>query len=64
MPINPQLITAPDEQERCCVLDKGGNRCPQKSRFWVGSNGIDDYTHVCGDHVQDVKRPGDAINKL
>lgn len=60
----PNLVTAPDERTRCCVLDDKGQRCPQKSRFWVGANGIDDYTHVCGDHVESVKRDGDVVEKL
>lgn len=60
----PNLITVPDERQRCCVLDDDGNRCPQKSRFWVGANGVDDYTHVCGDHVDAVKRDGDAVHRL
>lgn len=58
------LITAYDERQRCCVLDDQGRRCPQRSRFWVGSNGVDDYTHVCGDHVLDVKQEGDAVFPL
>jgi hypothetical protein len=62
--MTPNLVTAHDEGERCCVLDEAGSRCPQPSRFWVGANGVDDYTHVCGDHVADVVRPGDAIHKL
>ena len=58
------LVAAPDERQRCCVLDDAGNRCPQHSRFWVGANGLDDYTHVCGDHVEDVKRDGDSVVEL
>lgn len=58
------LVTAPDEGDRCCVLDDHGIRCPQKSRFWVGSNPLDDYTYVCGDHVEAVKRDGDEVFRL
>jgi hypothetical protein len=65
---NPPLITAPDEQERCCVLEEEGKaetRCPQKARFWVGKQGFpDDYTYVCGGHVDDVRREGDTVEKL
>jgi hypothetical protein len=61
---NPPLITAHDERDRCCLLDDAGNRCPQPARFWVGANGVDDYTHVCGDHVEDVKRDGDVVVRL
>ena len=60
---NPELVTAPDERERCCIIVEG-ERCKQASRFWVGKNGVDDYTHVCGDHVDEVKRDGDAVVKL
>lgn len=60
----PDLVAAADEKQRCCVSDNKRNRCPQKSRFWIGSNGVDDYTHVCGDHVADVQRDGDEVVKL
>jgi hypothetical protein len=59
--LNPALITAPDEQGRCCLLDGNGERCRQPSRFWVGSSGVDDYTHVCGDHVAAVARLDDIV---
>ena len=61
---NPKLITAPNESEQCCLLNDKGERCPQRSRFWVGANGVDDYTYVCGDHVNDVKRDGDVVQKI
>ncbi len=61
MASNPSLVTAHDEQQRCCVLDERGERCPRRTRFWVGANGIDDYTHVCAEHLDDVKREGDVI---
>jgi hypothetical protein len=60
----PNLVTAEDEQERCCLLNDAGARCSQRARFWVGANGLDDYTHVCGDHVEDVKREGDVVVKV
>lgn len=61
---DPQLVTDSNESDRCCLLDANGNRCSQQARFWVGANGIDDYTHVCGDHVEDVKRDGDSVHRL
>lgn len=60
---DPNCLTAPDECQ-CCVLDDKGNRCLQRLRFWVGTNDVDDYTCVCGDHVQDVKQTSDAVVKL
>jgi hypothetical protein len=59
----PDLVTGPDEQQRCCVV-RNGSRCEQPSRFWVGTQPVDDYTYVCGDHVQDVKRAGDTVRKI
>lgn len=41
--------------------------CPQKAKWWVGpkkSNGLDDYTEVCSDHVEDVKRDDDVVVEL
>lgn len=62
---SPVLLTVPNENERrCCILDDTGNQCPQRSRFWVGSNDVDDYTHVCGDHVEEVRRDGDEVRSL
>ncbi len=60
----PNLVTAPDEQSRCCVLDDQGNRCPNRSKFWVGKNWIDDYTHACQDHLESVKTEGDVVQEL
>jgi hypothetical protein len=57
----PNLINAPDEEHRCCVLDDHGNRCPNKTVFWVGTNGVDDYTYCCTDHLDAVKRAGDTV---
>lgn len=60
----PKLITAPDEQQRCCVLNDNGERCLKRSKFWVGTQPIDDYTHVCAEHLQSVKRPEDTVVEL
>jgi hypothetical protein len=57
----PQLVTAHDEREQCCVLDDSGARCTNKSEWWVGANGVDDYTHVCTSHLADVKQPQDSV---
>ena len=43
----------------CCVVD-----CSQRARWWVGpgnSNGLDDYTEVCADHVENVKGDYDVV---
>lgn len=60
----PNLVTAPDEQSRCCVLDADGHRCHKRSRYWVGQNGIDDYTHCCAEHLESVRRDGDVVEEL
>lgn len=62
--MGPNLVTDSDEKERCCVLDDAGIRCTNPAEFWVGANGIDDYTHVCTGHLESVKRPGDVVEKL
>lgn len=60
----PNLVTAPDEQRRCCVLNSKGERCPNETRFWVGVNPIDEYAYVCADHLEDVRRPGDEVREI
>lgn len=60
----PNLVTAPDERSRCCVLDAAGNRCSKRSRYWVGTQGIDDYTHCCAEHLASVRRDGDTVLEL
>ncbi len=60
----PELLTAPDEQRRCCVLDEAGERCPRATRYWVGTNGLDDYTHVCAEHLEDVLRAEDTVRDV
>lgn len=60
----PDLITAPDEQSRCCILDDQGNRCPNKSEFWVGKNDVDDYTHACSAYLEEVTCEGDIVQEL
>lgn len=53
------------DPERCCViLDASGKRCAGLARYWVGCNGVDDYTHVCDNHVEDVLCEGDIMLNL
>lgn len=56
------LVTAPDEQQRCCVVIDGV-RCGQQTAWRLASadGALDDYTYVCGDHVELVRRPGDVV---
>ena len=58
-------VTAPDEQQRCCVVIDG-NRCSQASRFRVASSdgALDDYTYVCADHLALVAGPGKVATRL
>ncbi len=55
-----ELVTAVDERERCCVMN-GGERCPNRSKWWVGTQPLDDYTHACDDHLETVRRVGDTV---
>lgn len=47
------LVTAPDEQQRCCVVIDGV-RCEQPSRVRISARdgALDDYTYTCADHVE------------
>jgi hypothetical protein len=57
------LVTAWDERERCClVID--GSRCSQRSAIRLADGAWDDYTFVCADHVELVRRPGDVIETI
>jgi hypothetical protein len=60
-----RFITAPDEQQRCCVLDRTADgqqvRCPNPTRYWVGKNGVDDYTYCCKKHLAQVRGEDDAV---
>lgn len=53
------LITAPDEEERCCVVIDG-SRCEQPTVFRIegADRAWDDYTFVCRGHLALVKQPG------
>jgi hypothetical protein len=56
------LVTAPDEQRRCCVVVQG-QRCEHATSFRVtGADGVlDDYTYVCRCHLEVVQRPDDVV---
>ena len=55
-----QLVTAPNERDQCCVLDANSNRCLKASKYWVGTNGTDDYTYCCAEHLDSVRKQGDT----
>jgi hypothetical protein len=59
------LVTAPDEQRRCCMVTDG-QRCAQRSVFRVASadGALDDYTYVCADHVHLVRGAGYAVTRI
>lgn len=59
------LITVPDEFDRCCVLTRG-ERCSQPTAWRVtgADRALDEYAYVCGDHVELVRRPGDVVEPV
>jgi hypothetical protein len=59
------LVTAPDERERCCVVI-GGERCsrPTAYRIQAADGALDDYTHVCAEHLELLRRPGYRVELL
>lgn len=59
------LVTAPDEQQRCCVVIDGA-RCEQPTAFKLAAadGAWDDYTYVCGDHVELVRRPDSVVERV
>jgi hypothetical protein len=56
------LVTAPDEQRRCCVLVRG-QRCEHATSFRIASadGALDDYTYVCRCHFELVRRAEDVV---
>lgn len=46
------LVTAPDERERCCVIE-AGQRCPRETavRIAAVTGELDDYTYTCTVHA-------------
>lgn len=65
-------LTTPREDlghnRKCCVLlGSPPVQCINLAQFWVGpeqSNGIDDYTEVCADHVDTVREDDDVVVRL
>jgi hypothetical protein len=59
------LVTAPDEQQRCCVVIDG-HRCEQATVFKVASDDgmLDDYTYVCEDHLSLVNKSGYIVTRV
>lgn len=51
-------------EDRCCFISDDGERCPRKATHWVGSNPVDDYTHVCAEHVADMIGEGQVVHEL
>lgn len=52
------LVTAPDERERCMVVEDG-ERCTRPSQWMVRAidGSPDDYACVCGEHLELVSGP-------
>jgi hypothetical protein len=65
MPWN--LVTAPDERDRCCVV-VDGTRCKQPTARRIAGSppAWDDYTYVCADHVELVldSQPGCVVEPM
>lgn len=66
-PPAPQSFPDP----HCCHIPEGADpadtskHCPQKGTIEiVGPDGPEDYTHACGDHAGEMRRPGDKAFRL
>jgi hypothetical protein len=57
------LVTAWDERERCCLV-MNGTRCSQRSAIRLSDGALNDYTFLCADHVELVRRPSDMIERI
>lgn len=67
-------LTVPREdlgsRRKCCVMQGAEDnqvQCVHDAQFWVGpekSNGTDDYTEVCADHVDSVLGESDVVVRL
>lgn len=57
------LVTAPDELQRCMV-EIDGHRCEQVTAWRVKGEAWDEYALVCGDHVELVREPGMAVERV
>lgn len=60
------LVTAPDERERCCFVERRDVRCEQRSEFRISGNAWDEYTYVCAGHLEIVRAssPGSAVERI
>lgn len=47
-------MTTQDHQ--CCDRD-----CQSPATRWIGKDGVENYTHSCDDHVNDLKMAGDVV---
>lgn len=51
--------------KHCCYMDDvTGFMCENLATTWIGTDGIDNYTHSCDEHVDKLKEPGDTIRPL
>jgi hypothetical protein len=59
------LVTAPDEREHCCVVQDGA-RCTRPTAYKVAAidGSLDDYTHVCEEHLALVRRDSDVVTSI
>jgi hypothetical protein len=62
---NWSLVTAPDEQERCCFVLRG-ERCGHITAHRVSGKdrALDDYTYVCECHLGIVRGPDDLATDV
>jgi hypothetical protein len=58
------LVTAPDEQRRCCLVLRG-RRCEHVTSFRVAGPGgaLDDYTYACRCHLELVRGLDDVVTE-
>ena len=47
----------------CCYIENG-KKCDSDATLWLGTNGVDDYTHSCPAHAVDLLQDGDSVFKL
>ncbi len=45
-----------DHDPQCCTIMPDGTCCPNPSSFWVGHDGVDNYTYCCTDHLSETRR--------
>ncbi len=50
------------KQENCCYIDNITKQlCNEEADYWVGTDGVDQYTHVCANHVHSVTGARDLV---